>query len=232
MEVSVLLTKGLSIKIEIWLNGYPTNAIVDSGAMVTLVKEELFTSTCGHLRYGPTCVLSGIGEDKVHGHFVDNVPITIGTITYTVCVAPISDDFILGLDFLKSTGSVINLANNTVMLGNEVIPASIDVDTGLQVSRVLVKHRTVVPSNTVGFIKVKLESPIEGKFLLEADPYKNALISSVYGEGKEITVKVINDTSNYITFKRNSIIGSAESALRLESPGNTECMSVRKVSGA
>ena len=41
-------------------------------------------------------------------------------------------------------------------------------DTGLQVSRVLVKHKTVVPPNTVGFIKVKLESPIEGKFLVEA----------------------------------------------------------------
>ena len=85
--------------------------------MVTLVKEELFASTCGHLEYGPVCVLSGIGEDKVHGHFVDNVPITIGTITYlhTVCVAPISDDFILGIDFLKAMGSVINLALRKVM---------------------------------------------------------------------------------------------------------------------
>ena len=70
--------------------------------MVTLVQENLFSKIFRPRNFGPMCVLTGIGEEPVHGQLVHNFPINIGTQTFlhTVCVAPIKDTCLLGLDSL------------------------------------------------------------------------------------------------------------------------------------
>ena len=62
---------------------------------------------------GPVCVLTGIDADSVNGRIVNNVPITVGTQTFlhTVCVAPVRDTCLLGLDFMTATASVLDLGN-------------------------------------------------------------------------------------------------------------------------
>ncbi|MEW8187006.1 MAG: reverse transcriptase domain-containing protein, partial [Candidatus Thiodiazotropha endolucinida] len=194
--------------------GCATEAVIDSAAMVTLVQEEHFRSVFTPQDFGPVCVLTGIGTDPVHGQLVHNVPITVGTQTFlhTVCVAPISDQCLLGLDFLKVTGSVLDLANDVLEIDGNVIPVNVTLSSVLQISKVTVAKRTVVQPNTIGYIKAKLDSPIEGPYVVEPVSNKKALVSHIYGQGSHVTLEVINDSNSYITFRKGKSIGHAESA--------------------
>ena len=76
----------------------------------------------------------------------------------------------------------------------------------LQISRVKVSKRTVVPPNTVGYVKVCLEDPM--------NPLDKVLLSHVYGNSQtsSMTVEVINDSNSYVTFKKGKSVGHAEPA--------------------
>lgn len=95
--------------------------------MVTLIQDKHFHSIYNSHEYGPICVLTGIGTDPVYGQIVYNVPITVGTQTYlhTVCVAPIQDLCLLGLDFLKASSSKINLADDMLEIDGNAIPINV-----------------------------------------------------------------------------------------------------------
>ena len=84
----------------------------------------------------------------------------------------------------------------------------------LQISRVKVSKRTVVPPNTVGYVKVCLEDPMNCSFIFEPSPLDKVLLSHVYGNSQtsSMTVEVINDSNSYVTFKKGKSVGHAEPA--------------------
>ena len=69
-------------------------------------------------------MLTGIGEEPVHSQLVHNFPINVGTQTFlhTVCVAPIKDKCLLGLDFLTATGCKLDLGKNCLKIAWEKVP--------------------------------------------------------------------------------------------------------------
>ena len=116
LEVNLPSHRNLTATVVTLLNGHTTEAVIDSAAMVTLVQESLFSKTFRPKDFGPVCVLTGIGEEPVHGQLVHNFPINVGSQTFlhTVCVAPIKDKCLLGLDFLTATGCKLDLAKNVL----------------------------------------------------------------------------------------------------------------------
>ena len=84
MEVTLPSHRDLTVLVDILIGGHPTDAVVDSAAMVTLVREDLIVSRLDPKNIGPVCVLSGIGSDPVHGRLVHNVPISVGTQTFCI----------------------------------------------------------------------------------------------------------------------------------------------------
>ena len=105
--------RNLTASVQILIHGQSTKAVLDTAAMVTLVRDDVLKSVRNPHDLGPTCVLKGIGYDPVHGRIVHDVPITVGTQTFlhTVCVAPVKDTCLLGLDFMVATASVLDLGN-------------------------------------------------------------------------------------------------------------------------
>ena len=93
--------RNLNATISTLVNGIPTYAILDTAAMITLLRDDYLQPLHDPNQIGPVCVLTGISADPVYGRIVYNVPITVGTQTflYTVCFAPVKDDCLLGLDF-------------------------------------------------------------------------------------------------------------------------------------
>ncbi|MCG8109820.1 MAG: RNase H-like domain-containing protein, partial [Candidatus Thiodiazotropha taylori] len=206
------------------MNGKSTNAVLDSAAMVTLVRDDFLKSVYNPKELGPVCVLKGIGADPVHGRMVYNVPITIGTQTFlhTVCAAPVKDICLLGLDFMVATGCVIDLGNELLKVGQELVPISVAMAEEQQFSKVTVIRRTVIQPNSVGFVKAQLDNPIEGSYMVESCPTKHTLASRVYGEGNYVTLRVVNDSDQFVTFKKGNKIGHAEPADKIANHDSTQ----------
>ena len=212
LEVSLPSHRNLTASISVLLNGYTTKAIVDSAAMVTLVQDSYFREVCSPQYEGQICILTGIGTDPVQGYLVPNVPITVGTQTFlhTVCVAPIKDTFLLGLDFLKATGSQLDIGHDVLRICGDTVPLAISATPGLQISKVTVSKHTVIQPNSVGYVKATLKTPINGPYVIEPSSHK-VLLSHVCGVGPNATLKVVNDSQSFITFRRGKPIGHAES---------------------
>ena len=196
--------RNLTASVQILINGQSTKAVLDTAAMVTLVRDDVLKSVQNPRDLGSTCVLKGIGSDPVHGRMVHNVPITIGTQTFlhTVCVAPVKDTCLLGLDFMVATASVLDLGNEILKIDEDIIPISVTMPPEQQFSKVTVVRRTVVQPNTVGFVKAQLDKPIKGPYIVEGCPTKHTLASRIYGEGDQVTLKIVNDSEDFVTFKK------------------------------
>ena len=218
MEVTLPSHLDLTVLVDILFGGHPTDAVVDSAAMVTLVREDLIGSRLDPKNIGPLCVLSGIGSDPVHGRLVHNVPIPVGTQTFlhTVCVDPIKDNCLLGLDFMIATGSVLDLGRNTLTVEDDVMPIRVIKHPGLQASNVSIVRRTVIQPQSVGFVPAKLDSPIDGSYIVSGASNKKALVSNVFCNGVSVILKVVNDSNSYVTFKKGKSIGHAEPAEHLD----------------
>ena len=86
----------------------------------------------------------------------------------------------------------------------------------MQASNIIVVKHTVVQLQTISYVQVRVEEPIEGPFIVSPTNHRKALLSNVYGEGNLITLKVIIASDTYVTFKKNKAIGQAESINNLD----------------
>ena len=67
---------------------------------------------------------------------------------------------------------------------------------------------------SVSFVKAELDKPFEDTFIVEGCPTKHTLSSRVYGNGKFVTLKIVNDSEFFVTLKKGKVIGHAEPAVQ------------------
>ncbi len=155
-SVQVRNTKGMSLVIDVIINGTPTEAVVDTAAMVSLISQSFFdTLRLEHSQTGETVILKGLSNIPIQGTFCENLNLRIGqqNVKWKVCVAPMTDNVILGIDFLKAHACLVDLGKNILGLGDQIIPAKLKVtpdDDTIKISRVHASRRSVIPPQTIG----------------------------------------------------------------------------------
>jgi len=108
--------------IDCMVNGQPVKAFVDSGAQVTLMSVET-AERCGIMRLVDkrfASTLVGVGTCQAVGR-VHSADITIGNSTYASSFTIVTDpnmQFLLGLDMLRKHRCCIDLATNTLRIGD------------------------------------------------------------------------------------------------------------------
>ncbi|GFV81129.1 retrovirus-related Pol polyprotein from transposon 412 [Trichonephila clavipes] len=97
------------------VNELPCNMIIDTGANVSIIRNDLAQKLQEKLIWTPPrVVLQTVTGEKIDIHGKLKVKIKFGDTTYqhAVSVADIADPFILGLDFLKEHGFTLDFNKN------------------------------------------------------------------------------------------------------------------------
>jgi hypothetical protein len=125
--------------------------------------------------------------------------------------AEISDNIILGIDFLEYFGAVIDLLRYALKINGESIPATCVVSEGGQSSQVCiltVGKRTVVPPNSMKILKANSNKTTKSDLVIHPNDLKGLLIPSFIGkEGQCFYAVVKNGTEKYITLKKGYDMG-------------------------
>ena len=120
-----------NLSVLIAINGVSMTAILDTGAQVTVVIDTFVWRHLAGLKFGGgggACNLNGIKSDApVTASQSEEVEFTIGDSSYRwkFLKAAITDNCILGLDFIAHFTLDIKLSENTLALGNSTIPIQV-----------------------------------------------------------------------------------------------------------
>ena len=107
----------MSMMIPLKLDGAELEALVDSGVQATVISHEMYNSLKNPPKITEKVVLKTATKDTAfEGHYVPRATLTFGGLNFScsLYVGPITDFFILGLDFLLPVQSVIDLGRYTV----------------------------------------------------------------------------------------------------------------------
>ena len=137
------------IQVPITLEGREMKAVGDTAAQVTLISDKVYKNLDWKGPILKKVTLQTAGRQlEIEGAITGPLLLNLGKQSYKeeVCVAPIVDEMLLGLDFLKKNNIIIDLSD-----GNEEIIQCLPNGPAkdLVVSEVLVSHRTVIPLNYV-----------------------------------------------------------------------------------
>ena len=126
-------TVGVNLLIPLYISGRKTLAVVDTAAQISMLSNK-FWETLNPKKWDshPLKIRNAQASSYMDCNFVRGVPFIVGGREYKHdwAVGPISDDVILGLDFLLDRNAVINLRLGTIQLDNITVSASFLRGTG------------------------------------------------------------------------------------------------------
>ncbi|ROJ62565.1 hypothetical protein DPX16_21551 [Anabarilius grahami] len=150
VHVSRAESRGPSLIILLTVDGVPVNAVIDTGAEATIMSEETYSKLPTKSSSGlkNVCLRNAETGREMSAKGGVKVEFRIGTkvLEWTVCIAPIQDALLLGLDFLKAADFTIH-ASDKVFMGSKLIPAYISEGKGpdYAISRVMLESDVTVP---------------------------------------------------------------------------------------
>ncbi|KAG1941073.1 interleukin-1 receptor accessory protein-like 1-A [Pimephales promelas] len=150
VHVSRAESRGPSLMISLTVDGIPVNAVIDTGAEATIMSEETYSKLPAKSPSGlkNVCLRNAETGREMSATGGVAVEFRIGSkvLEWTVCIAPIRDALLLGLDFLKAADFTIH-ASGKVFMGSELMPAYISEGKGpdYAISRVMLERDVTVP---------------------------------------------------------------------------------------
>jgi hypothetical protein len=147
------------------------------------------------------------------------VKLEVGSKSYCtdIYVAPIDDDILLGLDFLKRHQTITDLKNNTFTIGDDQIPLYCGPQSEIPiVAKVTVPKRTVVPPHSVVRIPGQLDVDLSS-LIVESSPQCQGplLVPRCFFQDGKPTVCVFNPTESPYTLRKSAVIAQAYEAKEL-----------------
>ena len=118
-------TTGYSLVVPLKVKGKDLDGVVDTGADGTVINSKFIDITQFEAEQ---VLLKGLEPDRlITGHLIKDVAINLGGRMYRwdLYVAPIADDFLLGLDFMIAYKVDPLISRNVLMVGGIEVPATL-----------------------------------------------------------------------------------------------------------
>ena len=202
-----------SCLVEANINGEVLHAIIDTGADVTLISDEVYNRMSEKPKKIGNVVLRTAGKGmKMEGQIVGPTNIIIGGRTYAsnIYVAPLETEMILGRDFFANHKIVIDFGRNKLIMENEEVGFITRKETKqTEVVPVIAVRRITIPPNSVRQIKCKMKESL-GSFIVERIHGSKYMVPrSLHSETKHPVVCLVNASNHYVTIKRDQELANA-----------------------
>ena len=150
VEEVMLCRSGIVYTVPVQIQNKSIKAVLDTGAEVTVKSDKLLKQIVPQPATIKNITLKSAGRGmKMEGKLVGPIDIKIGSNTYqdNIYVAPIEDDMLLGLQFLKKIGASAHLASDTLTVSGENIQMNFGTTEGpeLKIARVQIANKTTIP---------------------------------------------------------------------------------------
>ena len=124
-------------QVPLTVNGMEINAIVDSAAEATILSDEVYSRLSPHPKVKGHAVFRMPNDKGMAGSKLEPVTVKIGhyETVFTVFKGAMDDDMLLGIDFLRKCGAIID-CSGTLVLKSQRIPLISSRDASISVTRV------------------------------------------------------------------------------------------------
>ncbi|KAL5015456.1 hypothetical protein ScPMuIL_009726 [Solemya velum] len=208
---------GRNIVVPVGINGVKTECIVDTGADITVLATN-FAENIG-LRYGDAeraNLLNAQDGREMEAVMNISVDLELGDcrpINWPICIAPIRDDVLIGMDLLEKLDGVILARQGDLLLGGTLVPGRYRAESACHVARVCVSEKTTLPPRSEKIVKGKVDNPEENitGVLDPASLKRGVHVGSVFVHIKpEIPVRMVNPTDHCVTLSKGTLLGWAK----------------------
>ena len=194
--------------------------LVDTGCTVTLVSSKVFYQIPADdrpdLEPPSNALISADGSPiQSIGESLFNITIGTKTIAHRTIVADISNDGLIGIDFLKEHQFSIDFKTNKLHCQDESISAECILGQH-RACRVTIADNTMIPAGTRTVIMAKTTKPLaHGSWLIEPlsrPPGEQPVMIAkvvVQGRGHSVPVEILNPTDDNICLYRHTNIAVA-----------------------
>lgn len=215
IHVSRTTRRGPALMITITINNHEVDAVVDTGAEVTLLSTDFCT------RIGIN--VNNVGKraklkNAEHNNYMmarADVPVQIGVMHYkfkwNIYVAAISDDVLLGLDFLQMADIMVR-ARGGLFLGDTPLPCRMVVPDGSSytIPSVELARKTTIPARSQVIAKASICGQLDWESaLMEPDDLPDGLLAArvLVCPGNAMPICICNATNSPITLCKGKVLG-------------------------
>ena len=197
-------------------------AVIDCGAQVTVIQRKWMESRLNDVILSESVKLKGASEHGImQASKAEDVSIDLGgsKVSLPVYVADISDDCILGLDWMRANKVTIDFEHGVVFLPSRTIVAHCKQGRAglvpLLEARVI--RKTQLQPNEVQCIDVEAPSVRDGWWLLQdCQLTQRVIIPNILMHKDEQCIWVMNSSANYVTLPVGHLIGVLQPVDMLE----------------
>ena len=205
---------GVTFKVKLSVNGINLSAVVDSGAQLTVLRRDLAQKCQIDVEKCRACSLQGAFEsDSKCGYIADNVLISVGNLraTTSIIIADISDEILLGGDFIHRYQCILDLEHCQFGNKDSVVPLEI-YSVPLYGGRTPVTLQRTVKIAPHSALPVVIRASGGDGNLLYVEPASNlpddlGLIEALVCVGSETSVCLTNTGDKWLTVASNTVIG-------------------------
>ena len=214
---------------------FKVNAIIDTAFEATIISYEVYQE----LHTKPSKIRSfsvhEAGKEMyTTGHILEHTEFQLGLFSFreTLHVAPIQDQMLKGLDFLKCHNAKINTSIGTLVLDDKrVVFAEDYCIPEVKVAKVTVQHKVVVPPRSVLQIPCKLSEQLNEYEIAPSVEGDLLVPHSVDSQNMYPVMSFVNCTDKGLTLGKDQVVGTAIEVDQICEPvsQDTEVVQVNKV---
>ena len=220
--------KNLTMVFSVHIQGLQTRAVIDTASQVTVISEGVYQRLPAQPPVHEFVYLRGAAKTgRMKAKLIRGVELAIDGISYqsNVYVAPISDDCLLGLDFLKAHNCIIDMIRNTMSIDTQTIPIAIQQDLPEQSTscRLVTSERIVLKPRSVTCTPCKIEQGPSGVSDSTLFIHSSNLSNTIFVPptvthclyGAVVMLPVFNESEHFVRYGSGEPIAIAEPVMVL-----------------